>query len=229
MIAKRNLTIITLVAILLNHALSQEWNITAMVQKSGLSWEEAAAALLLAKVFDVDMTIIMSTRKEIGMPVFVIAPAVVIAKVGKKDIRKIVKMKSKGEGWGVIAQRLGIQPGAFNKQRVALNKLSDEDLIAAVWIQVLVESFGVPPSQIVMLKRKGLDWGDVIANLQVSNASQLPPEKVLAIWQEMGKDWSKVRSQLGVSPDWLPTIKAQESTFAPKVHSKGIGKIKREK
>lgn len=226
---KRMHIVFSLLAVLCAQSFAQDFNITAIVQKSGLSWEEAAAALLLAKVFDLDMTMVISTRKETATPIFVLAPAVVIAKVSKKDLREIVKMKGKGYGWGVIAHRLGVHPGAFNQQRVALSKLSDEELTASVWIQILTQSFSVPSSQIVKLRQKGLDWGDIIATLQVSTASQLPPEKVIAVWQEMGKDWSKVRSHFGVSPDWLPLVKSKESEVPAKGQGKGVGKGKRKK
>ncbi len=218
-----------LLVVLLARTFAQDFNITAIVQKSGLSWEEAAAAILLARVLGVDMTMIISTRKETTTPVFVLAPAVVIAKVGKKDLREIVKMRSKGHGWGVIAHRLGVHPGAFNQQRVALSKLSDDDLIAAVWVQVLTQSFGTPTSQILMLRQKGLNWGDVIAALQISAASQSPPEKVIAHWQEMGKDWAKVRSHFGVSPDWLPPVKVQGGEVTGTGKGRGAGKGKRGK
>lgn len=223
---RRTIVVFNLLVLSCANLLAQDFNITAIVQKSGLSWEEAAAALLLAKVIDVDMTMVISTRKEAATPVFILAPAVVIAKVGKKDLKEIVKMRSKGHGWGVIAHRLGVHPGAFNQQRVALSKLSDDELIAVVWLSVVSQSFGIPTSQVVKLRQRGLDWGDVIAALQVSTASQSPPEKVVALWQEMGKDWSKVRTQLGVSPDWLPDIKAKGSEAPGKGRGKGVGKGK---
>lgn len=225
---KRISAVFSLLTILCAQSFAQDFSITAVVQKSGLSWEEAAAALLLAKVLDVDMTMVISTRKETAMPVFVIAPAVVIAKVGKKDLREIVKMKGKGHGWGLIAQRLGVHPGAFNKQRVALSKLSDDELIASVWTSVLTQAFNVPTSQIVKLQQRGLGWGDIIAALQVSSASKVPPEKVLVVWQEVGKDWNEVRNRFGVSPDWIPPIKAQEQpSSTPKGRGKGHGKNRR--
>ncbi|MFN3420670.1 MAG: hypothetical protein ACK40X_02960 [Armatimonadota bacterium] len=223
---KRTVIVFNLLSLLCANLFAQDFNITAIVRKSGLSWEEAAAALLLAKVLDVDMTMVISTRKETATPVFVLAPAVVIAKVGKKDLREIVKMRSKGHGWGVIAHRLGVHPGAFNQQRVALSKLSDDELIAAVWLTVLSQSFNIPTSQVVKLRQRGLDWGDIVATLQVSTASQSPPEKVIALWQEMGKDWSKVRSHFGVSPDWLPVIKAKGSEALEKGRGKGVGRGK---
>lgn len=223
---KQAIVILNLLILLCANLFAQDFSITAIVQKNGLSWEEAAAALLLAKVLDVDMTMVISTRKETAMPVFFLAPAVVIAKVGKKDLKEIVKMRSKGHGWGVIAHRLGIHPGTFNQQRVALSKLSDDELIGEVWLSVLRQSFSVPASQIVKLRQKGLGWGDIIAVLQVSAASKLPTEKVIAHWQEMDKDWSKVRSHFGVSPDWLPPIKATSGEGVGKGRGKGVGKGK---
>jgi len=221
---RRASVVLGLLFALLARSVAQDFSVTAVVQKSGLSWEEAAAALLLAKVLDLDMTMVISTRKETSTPIFILAPAVVIAKVSKKDLREIVKMKGKGHGWGVIAHRLGVHPGAFNQSRVALDKLSDDDLVAAVWVQVLTQSFGVAPSHVNKLRQKGLGWGDIIAALQVSAASQTPTEQVIALWQKMGRDWSRVRSHLGVSPDWLPAVKAKGSEGAEKGRGKGKGR-----
>ncbi|MFA0757744.1 MAG: hypothetical protein KEFWMYNX_000122 [Candidatus Fervidibacter sp.] len=220
-------SVLAVAASLLYAAFSQEFSITAIAQKSGLSWEEAAAALLLAKTFGVDMTMVISTRKEAATPVFALAPAVVIAKVSKKDLREILKAHSKGHGWGVIAHQLGVHPSAFNKQRVALNKLSDDDLEASVWLSVLSQVFGTPSEQIVVLRRQGLNWGDVIAALQVASATRQSPDKVLVIWQQSGKDWTKVRAKLGVSPDWLPSPQKSDEDAKEakgKGHEKGQGK-----
>jgi hypothetical protein len=227
---KRAIWAFGLAVVLSANAFAQEFSITAVVRKSGLSWEEAAAALLLAKVLGIDMTMIVTTRKETSTPIFVLAPAVVIAKVSKKDLREIVKMRSKGHGWGVIAHRLGVHPGAFNQQRVILSKLSNEDLVASVWLSVLSQAFGIPTGQIAKFRQEGLEWGDVIALLQVSAASKTEPEKVLARWREMGRDWSRVRAHFGVSPDWLPQIEVRESkqerATSPKGRGKGLGKQK---
>jgi len=221
---KRAIWAFGLLAVLSVNSFAQEFSITAVVRKSGLSWEEVAAALLLAKVLGVDMTMIVSTRKETSTPVFILAPAVVIAKVSKKDLREIVKMRGKGHGWGVIAHRLGVHPGAFNQQRVTLSKLSDEDLVTSVWLSVLSQAFGIPTAQIAKFRQEGLEWGDVIALLQVSSASKTEPEKVLIRWREMERDWSRVRAQFGVSPDWLPQIEKQERNREKERSLKGHGK-----
>jgi len=225
---KRAIWAFGLAVVLSANAFAQEFSITTVVRKSGLSWEEAAAALLLAKVLGIDMTMIVTTRKETSTPIFVLAPAVVIAKVSKKDLREIVKMRGKVHGWGVIAHRLGVHPGAFNQQRVVLSKLSDEDLVVSVWLSVLSQAFSVPATQLAKFRREGLEWGDVIALLQVSAASKTEPEKVLARWREMERDWVRVRAHFGVSPDWLPQIEKQERNReqerSPKGHGKGLGK-----
>ena len=123
---------------------------------------------------------------------------------------------------------MGVHPGVFNQQRVVLSKLSDEDLVASVWLNVLSQAFSVPTAQIAKFKREGLEWGDVIALLQVSVASKTEPEKVLIRWREMERDWSRVRAHFGVSPDWLPQIEKQERNReqegSPKGHGKGRGK-----
>lgn len=208
-------------ASLLHAAWAQELSITAIAHKSGLSWEEAAAAVLLARALGVDITMVISTRKETAMPVFVLAPAFVIGKVSKKDLREILKAHSKGHGWGVIAHQLGIHPGAFNQQRATLSKLSDEELEASVWLGVLSQVFRVPSEQVITLRQQGLPWGDVIAALQVASATQQLPDKVVVAWRESGKDWSKVRARWNVSPDWLPTPKPHADDLS---HPKGKGR-----
>ena len=214
-----------LAASLLHAAWAQELSITAIAHKSGLSWEEAAAAVLLARVLGVDITMVISTRKETAMPVFVLAPAFVIGKVSKKDLREILKAHSKGHGWGAIAHQLGIHPGAFNQQRVALGKLSDEELEASVWLGVLSQVFRVPSEQVITLRQQGLPWGDVIAALQVASATQQAPEKVVALWRQSDKDWAKVRAKLSVSPDWLPVLQKSDGVEGEaKGHGKGKGK-----
>jgi hypothetical protein len=134
------------------------------------------------------------------------APAIVIVSASKRDLREILALRRKGRGWGVIAHQLGVHPGAFNKRRVALTKLSDAQIEAAVWQQVLAQIFAVPPPQIIVLRQKGLSWGDVLAALQVAAAARMTPEAVLVVWRNAGKDWAKVRAHYGVSPDWLPPV-----------------------
>lgn len=186
-----------------------EFSVTAVIQKSGLSWEEAVAAILLAKTFDLDLTMIISTRRQSTTPVFVLAPAFVIAKVSKKDVKDILKERSRGHGWGVIAHRLRVHPGVFNKARVNMSRLGDPEIEVSVWLTVLSQAFGYPQSQIVALKRKGLDWGELIAVLQISSCARKSPDEVIKVWRKT-KDWAKVRSHFSVPLDWLPDVKAQK-------------------
>lgn len=188
---------------------AQEFSVTAVVQKSGLSWEEAVAAILLAKTLDLDLTMIISTRRQSTTPVFILAPAFIIAKVSKKDVKDILKERSRGHGWGAIAHRLGVHPGVFNKARVNMSRLGDTEIEASVWLTVLSQAFGCPQSQIVALQQKGLDWGELIAVLQIASGARKSPDDVIKVWRET-KDWTKVRAHFAVPLDWLPDVKAQK-------------------
>ncbi len=201
-------------------AWGQDVSITAVVQKSGLQWEEAIAALLLARVLDLDATFIIQTRKETATPVFVLGPAFVIAKASKRDIKEILSARGKGHGWGLIAHRLGVHPGVFNRSRIALDKLSDDDLIASVWLSVLTRTFPFSQDTLVRLQQQGLSWGDMVTVLQIAAGANTSPEQVLAHWRKE-RDWAKVREHFGVSPFWLPSPAKTSDLNPPNEKGKG--------
>ncbi|MCS7224814.1 MAG: hypothetical protein NZ959_09705 [Armatimonadetes bacterium] len=187
-------------------ALSQDWSITAIARKSGLNWQEAAATVLLSELLDINATLILSTRRETKEPVFGLAPAFYIAKVSGQPVAVVWKGKGKGQGWGMVAHRLRVHPGVFNKSRVWLQKASDEEFNWVLWMMILSKVFKARAEQMSAWQKVGLSVGDMISLFQIAQGSQTPPDQVLSLWTKE-KDWDKVRKKFGVSPDWLPPIK----------------------
>ncbi len=204
--------------------MEQQWSVTAIARKEGLTWQEAVGVILLAEVLDVDVTLILTTRREAKQPVFAIAPAIVIGSVTGRSPSSILAEKSKGQGWGVIAHRLGLHPGMFNKHRVWLEKASDDEFGLAVWGLVLTKAFGIGQDQITSWQKMALSVPDMMALAQAAQGSKTPPDKVLDLWKKE-KDWDKVRAKLGVSADWLPPVRKGDKAAGRPDHP-GVGKEK---
>ncbi|MCH8274324.1 MAG: hypothetical protein IH851_06005 [Armatimonadetes bacterium] len=203
---------------------NDDLSLTAIVHKHGLSWEEALGAVLLADALGLDATLIVGTRKSLGATVFELAPAFAMHKHSGRGIRGIWNQHRRGHGWGVIAQEMGMHPGAFNKSRVRQRKANDAEFEAVIWIGLLSRRYGLTPERISGLRGKGLQWGDIAASLHIAAAAKKEPEAVLARWRKH-RNWDRARSDFGVPEEWASQKSRRGGRKKGKGHKGDGGKV----
>ncbi|MCL6624578.1 MAG: hypothetical protein K6T17_08200 [Fimbriimonadales bacterium] len=199
-----------------------QWNVTVLMQKSNVTWEEALGAVLLADLLDLDATFILSTQKEVRDSVFVFAPALILYRHTGVEPKVLWNKRCAGKRWGVLAHELGVHPGVFNKARVGLLSVKDEEVEGAIWLSILVKRYGADARVVSDLRSRGLGWRDVIAVIHVGHHTGRKPQEVAKAWEKRGRQWDKICREFRVPLE--PPRESERKGLGGKPASQGKGK-----
>lgn len=192
-------------------------SVEQIMQRHGLSWEEALAARLLADEVQAPIPALIEARKSTGLDIFRLAPAAVIQ---PRTPQNPAALHAKGHGWGVIAHRLGIHPGTFNKMRKGLKDVPDRDLEDDIWRRILIRRYGISESELNRI-RKSRNWNDIVPAVHISKTKRI---KIDSLVTRRMESWDRYRRTNRVPLD-PPVIsgKDKQQPTTPGL-GKGLGK-----
>jgi len=75
------------------------------------------AMAVLAEKFGINTSAVDLLRTKTNLPVYDLAPVYQGAHYFNRTPNQVWQLRQQGLGWGQIAQRVGMQPGEFNKLR----------------------------------------------------------------------------------------------------------------
>lgn len=221
-----------LCALLLSLAHTQsDIRISAIVSKNNLNWTEAVGALLLADALGLDLDLIISARRSYGTSVYDLAPVFIVHRQSRQPVHSILVERKKGLGWGAIAKRFGVHPGAFNRARRSFDGVSDVVIVNEAWTPIIVGAYGVPVQQVAVW-RSSLPWRDIVPGVHIARSSSRSPNIVFADWKS-DKNWDRVRAKHKSSDRWMskkgkfgkpPGLSSSNKGSANKAKGKGKGK-----
>jgi hypothetical protein len=134
---------------------------------------ERIAVAVLADKFGIDTREVIVLQQQTRLPVYELAPVLEGAYYFKQRPTTVWQLRQQGLGWGQIAQRVGMHPGQFNKLRKS--GAFDEDRF---WSTSYRERFGIPDSQIVVLRQRGGTLEDVLAAIIIGKLTNKAPQDV---------------------------------------------------
>ena len=178
--------------------------------------ETALAVGLLAAFFDVSVTVVVPLYPKHGFDETALLLAVHI-KSGK-PIRHIRAMHARGHGWGVIAHRLGVHPGALNQRRV-WGKKRDFAVVLDFGDWVLSVFFGVEPKHMRALRNQKHPISAIVVALNVHAQTGKPLARILQA-RKAGKPWAVVGKGFGLSSTALKTPPKPKRHFVQKSKAK---------
>ncbi len=135
-----------------------------------------------------------STDWRIGLASILGTPAWADTNILISIVIRIGGWRSQGIGWGEVAHRLGVHPGAFNKDRVWLQKHAgrdtDDDFRLIVFAVVIQKWFKVPSPEVIVVFKAGQPHIDVFAAVYLGS--------------QVGKPWTQLLREKPKKPDgWV--------------------------
>lgn len=179
-------------------------DLKAGVAVSDLSLGEALLAGAVGQFFGLDTHVVPFYREKQKMSLPEVLMTIYLAKVAGCDPHRVAGLKSRGHGWGRIANDLGIHPGTFNKLRKGFNvdKATDLEFEEAVLIWFLAEYYGQPQDSILKLKKNKHPLLNIFLALDISSKSGKPVAHLLKTHKK-GKSWKSVAASAGLSAEDL--------------------------
>lgn len=134
---------------------------------------ERIAVAVLADKFGIDTREVIVLQQQTRLPVYELPPILEGAYYFRQRPTTVWQLRQQGLGWGQIAQRVGMHPGQFNKLRKA--GAFDHDRF---WSTSYRERFGVPDTQVLILRQRGGTLEDVLASIIIGKLTNKSPQEV---------------------------------------------------
>ncbi len=185
---------------------------------------ERIAVAVLADKFGIDTREVVVLQQQTRLPVYELSPILEGSYYFRQRPTTVWQMREQGLGWGQIAQRVGMHPGTFNKLRK--QGAFDRDRF---WAMSYRERFGVPETQITVVRQRGGTLEDVLAAIVIGKLTNKPPQDVYARYQTE-RSWATVASIQNVRIEqWqkvsVPT-KVHYTLASSNVKTKSDSKVK---
>ncbi|GEM_PF-6805828 len=164
--------------------------ITVIAARNNLSIEQAAAAYLLARAFNLDATFIISTGRRYGVPIYYMGPALRISRACGCPLEDVLILRRRGYSWGVIASRMDCGPEVFYDPGYELIRIPDTVVYQECWEPVLLDN-GCSRNEITVWRNRGWNWSRIAAGTAIAVESRRRPQEVFAQY-ERSRSWNTV-------------------------------------
>lgn len=134
---------------------------------------ERIATALLADKFGIDTRQVVNLQQQTNLSVYELAPVYEGAHYFKQQPSTVWRLRQQGLGWGQIAQRIGMQPGRFNKLRN--QGAFDRDHF---WTTTYRDRFSVPTQTIQVVRQRGGTLEDVLGSIVIGKLTNKSPQQV---------------------------------------------------
>lgn len=120
MLMKKAFFLATFAIALVSAALGQfrDTRLNDLFNKKEITIAEAAAAAVLSEALGLDTASLFKSVNPYGS-IYDHGMGLWLSRTANYPMADIYRLKNQGHGWGVIAQRIGMHPGTFNKMRKA--------------------------------------------------------------------------------------------------------------
>lgn len=166
---------------------------------SDVSLGEALLAAGIAHFLDFDTHVVAYYHSREGLSLPSVLTALLFSRMFDVDHHRVTTWRSQGRGWGVIAQDLGIHPGAFNKLRKGLDvrRTDDDDFERIVFRWYLSQYYGVEEDRIHNWVRGGRPLLDVLIALDLGAKSRRSVSDLFGARGYLAS-WDAVADKVGV-------------------------------
>ena len=161
---------------------------------------EALLIGAIGEFFGLETSVVACYHKDHKMGLPEIVGSIYLARLAGVEHHRVAGSKSRGHGWGRIANDLGIHPGTFNKLRKGfdIGKGSDASFEEAVLIWFLSEYYGTPQSKILKLRRATQPLLTIFVALDLASKSGRSLGHVLGE-RSRGASWKHTATAIGLS------------------------------
>src|SRR5687768_3322797 len=146
---------------------------------------EEIALTLLADRFGLAPEQVSGFLGRSGLSVFDAAPYYSTSHYTDDPIDDVWELRRQGQGWGQIAQRLGMHPGEFNKLRKSGAFDRDE-----IWEDIYEDRYGLREADLVAIRRRGGSIRDALPAAIIARASRVGPVTIYDRYRTV-RDWDR--------------------------------------
>jgi len=189
---------VSVIATVLFYVLGFSQSVEQLMQRYGLKWEEALATRLIADETGAPILALIEARRSTGLDIFRLAPS---AFIQPQNPQHPAGLHAKGQGWGVIAHRLGVHPGTFNKTRKGLKDIPDRDLEDDVWIRILIRRYGITEKELKRV-RMSRNWHDIVPAVHISKTKRIKIDSLVVRRMESWDGYRK-KTRVPIEPPVL--------------------------
>ncbi|MGD8240183.1 MAG: hypothetical protein PVH68_16630 [Armatimonadota bacterium] len=193
-------TLVALVVLLAMVAPPASADVSVGVVVDDVSLGEALFIGAVGSFFGLDTKVVVGCRQRQRLSFSHIVAMMYLARLAGCDHSRVAALRSRGHGWGRIANDLGIHPGTFNKMRKGLNPaaVGDKAFEECALIWFVAAYHGASQNDVRHWKGRGHSVPSIFIALDFSSKCHKPPADLLA-HRGKAKSWHAVGTAVGLS------------------------------
>ncbi len=166
---------------------------------SDVSLGEALLAAGVASFLGFQTHVPIYHRDTWNMPLPSVLTALLFSRMFDVDHHRIVGWRQRGQGWGRIANDLGVHPGAFNKLRrdLDIGRMGNDDFERVVMVWYLSQYYGVGQDRIHTWQRGGQSLLSILIALDLGAKSRRQVSDLFGARKSL-PSWNSVADKIGV-------------------------------
>jgi hypothetical protein len=176
--------------------------IAPLVTRNGLTWEDAAATVILAQTTNQTPDAVIALRSsDLATTSFMdLAPAILMAWSGNRPLADVYSLYTGGTPWVDLAAQTTLAPTFWNSSLVPTNSWTNQDFTTNMWQSLLFNSLFVPTSEISWFGTENIPLEQQLVAAVIGREFNLPVREVLAAYNAAGGNWTTVENNFIASP-----------------------------
>lgn len=146
---------------------------------------EQIALRLLAERFGISTNQAIDFQRVSRLDVFEAAPVYSTSYYTHRPVNEVWRLRRQGLGWGQIAQRLGMNPGTFNKLRA--QGAFDRD---ALWGSIIKRRYDARDADLAAVRRRGASARDLFCSFHIARETRREPVVIYRRYRS-DRDWNR--------------------------------------
>lgn len=169
-------------------------NIVTFVQNNNLSYEDAAAAMAIARAYNMDPAAVLAARGTISAPFYQLAPAYMIQQQSGKPLSDIWNMYNNGMTWMQIANQLNVPATYYNPTSADTSNWNNDTFNQGVWQYMLQNNYAMTPDDFNYFTTNHVPMNEVVVGEVLSRQDNRPIRDVMTAYNG-NNDWSALQNQ----------------------------------
>jgi len=170
--------------------------IEPFMTQNNLSYEDAAAALAIARMTGMTPEVVLSTRGAgVSTPYYELAPAYMISWQTGRPYSEIVGMYNGGQSWQQIARDLSVPVMFWNPNGVDTTSWTNSDFENAMWQSMLMSTYGLPATDVEYVTGLNIPPREALVAAVIASETHQPVRDIAASYSVNGSNWTVIHDR----------------------------------
>ena len=173
-----------------------------LVTQNNLTWEDAAATVILAQATQQtpDQVITLRTTDLASTSFMDLAPAVLMSWSGSRPLADVYSLYTGGTPWVDLATQTTLAPTYWNTSLVPTSSWTNTDFTSNMWQSLLFNNLFVPTSEISWFGTQNIPLEQQLVASVIGREFNLPVRDVLAAYNAANGNWATVENNFLATP-----------------------------